>query len=73
MDSEILDQLTNQEKNVDSEVTKPKRGRKKKTDAKINEVEENDARDKRERLVSSKLMKWTVITLMHCQKGMNLF
>ena len=29
MDSEILDQLTNLEKNVDSEVTKPKRGRKK--------------------------------------------
>ena len=51
MDSEILDQLTNLEKNVDSEVTKPKRGRKKKTDTKINEVEENDVRDKRERLV----------------------
>ena len=47
MDSEILDQLTNLEKNVDSEVTK----RKKKTDTKINEVEENDVRDKRERLV----------------------
>ena len=42
MDSEILDQLTNLEKNVDSEVTKPKRGRKKKIDPKINEVEEND-------------------------------
>ena len=28
MDSEILDQLTILEKNVDSEVTKPKRGRK---------------------------------------------
>ena len=27
MDSEILDQLTNLEKNVDSELTKPKRGR----------------------------------------------
>ena len=51
MDSEILDQLTNLEKNVDSEVTKPKRGRKRKTDTKINEVEENDVRDKRERLV----------------------
>ena len=36
MDSEILDQLTILEKNVDSEVTKPKRGRKKK--AQINEV-----------------------------------
>ena len=29
MDSEILDQLTNLEKNVDSEVIKTKRGRKK--------------------------------------------
>ena len=55
MDSEILDQLTNLEKNVDSEVTKPKRGRKKKTDAKKNEVEENDVRDKRERLVACAL------------------
>ena len=52
MDSEILDQLTNLEKNVNSEVTKPKRGRKKKADTKINEVEENDVRDKRERLVA---------------------
>ena len=52
MDSEILDQLTNLEKNVDSEVTKPKRGRKKKTDPKINEVEESDLREKRERLVA---------------------
>ena len=55
MDSEILDQLTNLQKNVDSEVTKPKRGRKKKTDSKINEVEENDVRDKRERLVACAL------------------
>ena len=38
MDSEILDQLTNLEKNVDSEVTKPKRIRKKKIDTEINEV-----------------------------------
>ena len=51
MDSEILNQLTNLEKNVDSEATKPKRGRKKKIDPKINEVEENDVREKRERLV----------------------
>ena len=51
MDSEILDQLTILEKNVDSEVTKPKRGRKKKADTKINELEDNDIRDKRERLV----------------------
>ena len=37
---------------MDSELTKPKRGRKKKTDTKLNEVEENDARNKRERLVA---------------------
>ena len=55
MDSEILDQLTNLEKNVDSEVTKPKKGRKKKTDTKMNEVEENDVRDKRDRLITSVL------------------
>ena len=52
MDSEILNQLTNQEKNVNSEVAKPKRGHKKKIDTKINEVEENDVREKRERLVA---------------------
>ena len=52
MDSEILDQLTNLERLVDSEVTKSKRGRKKKIDPKINEVEENDVREKKERLVA---------------------
>ena len=52
MDSEILDQLTNPEKHVDSEVTKSKRGRKKKIDPKINEMEENDVREKREKLVA---------------------
>ena len=52
MDSEILNQLTNLERNVDSELTKPKRGCKKKTDTKMNEVEVNDIRDKRERLVA---------------------
>ena len=52
MDSEILDQLTSLEQNVNSEVTKPKRGRKKKTDTKMNELEDNDVRDKRERLVA---------------------
>ena len=52
MDSEILNQLTILEKNVDSEVTKPKRGHKKKVDTKINELEENGTRDKRERLVA---------------------
>ena len=55
IDSEILDQLTNLEKKVDSKVTKPERGRKKKTDTKINEVDENDVRDKRERLVACAL------------------
>ena len=39
MDSEILDWLTNLEKNVDSEVTKPKRGREREIDIKMNEVE----------------------------------
>ena len=52
MDSEILDQLTNLKKNVDSEATKTKRGRKKKIDPKINEVEDNDVRNMRERLVA---------------------
>ena len=81
MGSEILNQLTILEKNVDSEVTKPKRGCKKKTDTKINEVEENDMRDKRERqlvfylvtqkctqeknTLNSKLMRWTVIASIH--------
>ena len=51
MDSEILDQLTNLEKNVDSKFPKLKRGRKKKADTKMNELEDNDVRDKRERLV----------------------
>ena len=52
MDSAILYQLSNLEKEVDSEVTKPKRGRKKKADTKINELEDNNIRDKRERLVA---------------------
>ena len=52
MDSEILDQLTSLEQNVNSEVTKPKRGCKKKADAKMNELEDSDVRDKRERLVA---------------------
>ena len=49
MDSEILDQLTILEKKVDSEFPKPKRGRKKKADTRVNELEDNDVRDKRER------------------------
>ena len=48
MDSEILDQLTNLGRDVDSEFPKPKRGRKKKADPKMNELEDNDVRDKRE-------------------------
>ena len=52
MDSEILDQLTDLGRDVDSELPKPKRGRKKKADNKMNELEDNDARDKRERLVA---------------------
>ena len=52
MDSEILDQLTNLGRDVDSEFPKPKRGRKKKVDTKVNEVEDTDVRDNRERLVA---------------------
>ena len=51
MDSEILDQLTNLGRDAYSEFPKPKRGRKKKADTKMNELEDNDVRDKRERLV----------------------
>ena len=52
MDSEILDQLTDLGRDVDSEFPKPKRGRKKKADPKINELEDNDVKDKRERLAA---------------------
>ena len=52
MDSVILNQLNNIEKEVNSEVTKSKRGHIKKTDTKIYEEEENDIRDKRERLIT---------------------
>ena len=52
MDSEILNQLTNLERDVDSEFPKPKRGRKKKVNTKIDELEDNDIKDKRERLVA---------------------
>ena len=52
MDSEILDQLTYLGRDVDSEFPKPKRGRKKKADTKINDLEDNDVIDKRERLVA---------------------
>ena len=51
-DSEILNQLTNLGRDVDFEFPKPKRGRKKNADTKINELEDNDIKDKRERLVA---------------------
>ena len=52
MDSAILNQLSNLEKEVDSELTKPKRGRKKETIPSLNEEEKNNVRDRRERLVA---------------------
>ena len=55
MDSKILDQLTTLQKNVDSEVTKPKRSCRKKADTKINELEDDNIRDKRERFVACTL------------------
>ena len=51
MDSEILDQLTDLGRDVNSEFPKPKRGHKK-IDPVINKREDNDIRDKRERLVA---------------------
>ena len=51
MDSEMLDQI-DLGRDVDSEFPKPKRGRKRKADPKMNELEDNDIRDKRERLVA---------------------
>ena len=52
MDSEILDQLTNLGRDVDSEFPKPKSGCKKEADTEINGFEDNDIKDKRERLVA---------------------
>ena len=52
MDSEILDQLNDLGRDVDSEFHKPKKGRKKKIDTKMNQLEDNDVRDKKERLVA---------------------
>ena len=52
MDFEILDQLTNLGRDIDSEFPKPRRGCKKKADTKINELEDNDIKDKRDRLVA---------------------
>ena len=50
-DSAILSQLNSLEKAVDSEVTKSGKGCRKKDNTEINEVEENDVRDKREILI----------------------
>ena len=63
MDPEILDQLTNLERDVDSEFPKPKRGRKKKGDTKINELEDNDIKDERERLVACVLSGYSKMYL----------
>ena len=52
MDFGILDQLTDLGRDVDPEFPKPKRGHKKKADTKINELEDNEIKDKRERLVA---------------------
>ena len=52
MDSAILSQLNNIEKEANSEVTKSENGHKKKTDTKINEEEENDIIEKRDRLIT---------------------
>ena len=52
MNSEIHDQLTDLGRDVNSEFPKPKRGRKKKADTKIYELEDNEIKDKRERLVA---------------------
>ena len=57
MDSAILDQLNNLEKEVDSEVIKTRKGRKKKTDNKtLPTINENDVREKRERLIACVLL-----------------
>ena len=58
MGSEILDQLTDLGRDVDSEFPKPKRGRKKKADTIMNELEDNDVRDKREREASCLRSIW---------------
>ena len=52
MDSEILDQLADLGRDVDSEFPKPERVRKKKAEPRVNELEDNDVRDKRERPVA---------------------
>ena len=51
MESAILNQLNKIEKEVNSELTKSKRGCKKKTDTKISKEEDNDITEKRDRLI----------------------
>ena len=52
MDSVILNQLNNTEKEVNSEVIRSKRGRRKKLLPTINEVEKSDITERRERPVA---------------------
>ena len=52
MDTEILDQLTDLGRDVETEFPKPKKSCKKKANTTMNELEDNDVRDKRERLVA---------------------
>ena len=52
IDSAILNQLNNIEKEVNSEVIKSRKGRKKKTLPKINKEEGNDIIEKRDRLIT---------------------
>ena len=61
MDSAKLNQLSNLEKEVHSELTKPKIVRKKKTIPSLNEKGENNIRDKRDRLITCVLSGTTVI------------
>ena len=62
-DSEILDQLTDLSRDINSEFPKPKRGRKKKADPKMNELEDNEIKDKRERLVACVLSGYSKMYL----------
>ena len=65
MDSEILDQLTDLGRDVDSEFPKPIRGRKKKADTKINELEDNYVINKRDCGLSSGVWQ-SFVTIRSC-------
>ena len=56
MDSTILTQFNSLETEVNSEVSKTRKSRKKKTLLIINEVEENDMIEKRDRLITCVLI-----------------